>query len=64
MAKDRGVACIDYICEGECKQGREGTFHKYCQHCTIYRPTPGGKNIKPNRKKEKMDKAMKDRRNW
>lgn len=62
--KDRGVACIFYICEGECRKNREGTFNHYCQKCDIYKPIPGGRNIKPNRKREKIDKIMKDKRNW
>lgn len=62
--KDRGIACVSYICESNCEIGREGTFHKYCQRCDKYKPTPGGRNIKPNRKKEKLAKIDKDRRNW
>ena len=62
--KDRGVACVNYKHEGSCKLGRDGTFFHYCQHCDAYKPVPGGKNIKPNRKREKLDKIMKDSRNW
>ena len=64
MAKDRGIACKSYICEGNCRKGRPGTFFKYCQKCNIYDPIPGGKNIKPNRKKEKTEKFMNNNRNW
>lgn len=64
MAKDRGVACISYICEGNCKKGRPGTFFHYCQKCNIYKPVPGGKNIKPNRKSSIIEKMKKDKRNW
>lgn len=62
--KDRGVACKSYICEGNCRKGREGTFHHYCQKCNLYNPIPGGKNIKPNRKREKTEKFMKNSKNW
>ena len=49
--KDRGVACKFYICEGDCRKGREGTFFGYCQHCDAYNPVRGGKNINPNLKR-------------
>ena len=61
MAKDRGIACKSYVCEGNCKKKREGTFYKYCQKCSLYDPIPGGKNAKPNRKREKTEKFMKDK---
>lgn len=64
MAKDRGVACEYYVCEGSCKIGREGTFFHYCQHCSKYKPIPGGKNIRPNRKKSIVEKFKRDKRNW
>lgn len=64
MAKDRGVACKSYICESNCRKGREGTFFGYCQHCDAYDPVRGGKNIKPNLKRQKMEKFKKDKRNW
>lgn len=64
MSRDREVACINYICEGNCSRGREGTLRHYCQTCNLYRPIPGGKPARPNLKHEKNEKYMKDRRNW
>ena len=64
MSRDREIACKNYVCEGECKINREGTFHKYCQTCKAYDPIPGGRPARPNLRKEKREKFMKDRRNW
>lgn len=64
MAKDREVACMHYVCEGNCDLGKEGTFRKHCQTCKTYKPIPGGKVARPNLKREKKDKFMKDKRNW
>ena len=43
MSKTREIACIHYICEGECDLGKEGTFRKHCQVCRTYKKKPGGK---------------------
>lgn len=64
MARDREIACIHYICEGECDLGKDGTFRGHCQTCKTYRPKPGGNVARPNLRKEKNDKFMKDKRNW
>lgn len=64
MARDREIACENYVCEGNCSKGREGTFRKYCQTCNKYRPIPGGRPARPNLKHEKKEKFAKDRRNW
>jgi hypothetical protein len=64
MAKDREVACESYVCEGECKKGKPGTFRNYCQTCKAYRPIKGGLPARRNLKKEKTEKFLKDKRNW
>lgn len=64
MAKDREIACENYICEGECKKGKEGTFRKACQTCMFYKPIKGGLPARKNLKKEKTEKFLKDKRNW
>lgn len=64
MAKDREIACENYVCEGECTKGREGTFRHYCQTCSLYRPVRGGQPARKNLKKEKTEKFLKDKRNW
>ena len=62
--KDREIACIHYVCEGNCDLGKEGTFRKQCQICRVYRPIPGGRPARPNLKHQKKEKFAKDRRNW
>lgn len=64
MARDREIACIHYVREGECDLGREGTFRKQCQICSKYRALPGGKPARKNLKREKQEKFMRDKRNW
>lgn len=50
MSKDRLTVCKFYINEGNCEKGKDGTFHKQCQHCKDYRPRASINHI--NRKKE------------
>ena len=64
MARDREIACIHYVCEGNCDLGKEGTFRKACQTCKTYKAMRGGRPARPNLKREKKDKFLKDRRNW
>lgn len=64
MAKTREIACIHYVCEGNCDLGKEGTFRKKCQTCKTYKAIPGGLPARKNLRKEKKEKFMKDRRNW
>ena len=62
--KDREIACIHYLNEGNCALGKEGTFRKQCQICKTYKKVPGGQPARKNLKREKSEKFMKDRRNW
>lgn len=62
--KDREIACKNYICEGKCSKGKEGTFRKVCQKCSKYEPIKGGRPARKNLKHEKKEKFMADRRNW
>lgn len=50
MAKDRLIPCKNYINEGNCEKGHEGTFKKSCQHCKDYRARASVEVV--NRKKE------------
>jgi hypothetical protein len=52
--KDRTIACIYYAAEGQCAEGREGTFWRACQHCDNYQPIAGGRPARKNLKKEKQ----------
>lgn len=62
--KDREIACKYYIAEKQCSKGREGTFRKYCQKCSLYLALPGGRPARKNLKHEKEKKYLADRRNW
>lgn len=64
MAKTREIACIHYVCEGNCDLGKEGTFRKKCQTCKTYKKKPGAlparvdlrkKKLKDIQRKEKWD---------
>ena len=52
MAKDRITVCKHYVCEEECKKGREAEYKGYCQRCDKYEPRVNEKHL--NRKKEKL----------
>lgn len=58
MAKFRTEPCVNYVCEGECKQGKKAVFGGLCQKCSLYQPRAVVK--RPNRKREKMDKLDRD----
>ena len=64
MAKDREIACIHYINEGNCALGKEGTFRHQCQTCKTYKALRGGKPARPNLKRDKRERFEKDKRNW
>lgn len=64
MSKTREVACKYYECEGSCTKGREGTFRRQCQICSLYTPVPGGRPARKDLRKEKNEKYMKDMRNF
>lgn len=55
MSKTREVACIHYVCEGNCDLGKEGTFKKHCQICKTYKKLPGGKPARTDLRKKKRD---------
>lgn len=56
MSKTREIACIHYICEGECDLGKEGTFRKQCQVCRSYKKNPGGKPARTDNRRQKLDR--------
>lgn len=61
--KNREIACIYYLCEGECQKGRKGTFRKACQHCDLYSPISGGEPARKDlRRKKREDARRKDMR--
>lgn len=64
MAKDRTIACVNYMAEGHCSKGREGTFYGKCQTCNKYQPIKGGTPARRNLKKEKLNKIKNNRKDW
>ena len=63
MSKTREIACVHYICEGNCDLGKEGTFRKHCQICKTYKKIPGGKPARTDNRRQKMDKINKKEMN-
>ena len=63
MSKTREIACVHYICEGNCDLGKEGTFRKQCQICKTYKKIPGGKPARTDNRRQKMDKINKKEMN-
>ena len=58
--KDRIEPCEFYVCQGECKKGREAEHRGYCQKCDKYRPRVKRKHL--NKKKEELEKIRKNER--
>lgn len=58
MARDREIACIHYISEGECDLNKEGTFRKQCQKCRQYRKLPGGKPARTDSRRQRQERRM------
>lgn len=57
MAKDRETPCKSYVCEGECKKGRNAEHKGYCQKCDKYVPRAKVRHL--NRKKQELEKIRK-----
>ena len=65
MSKTREIACIHYVCEGNCDLGKEGTFRKHCQICKTYKKIPGGKPARTDNRRQKINKITKrELKNW
>ena len=58
MAKLRETPCEYYICENECKKGREASHSGYCQKCDWYKPRARVRHL--NIKKQKLDKIKRN----
>ena len=54
--KDREIACIHYINEGNCALGKDATFRGHCQTCKNYRKLPGGKVARTDNRRKKLDR--------
>ncbi len=62
--RDREIACIHYMAEGQCDLGKKGTFRGQCQICPTYKAKKGTNPARKNLKREKQMKFLKDKRNW
>lgn len=51
--RDRQTPCINYVCLGECKKGRDAEHNGYCQHCDKYYPRAKVRHLN----KKKLDKT-------
>lgn len=60
MSKDRQTPCLYYVCEHECKKGREAEHKGYCQRCDKYKPRARVRHL--NIKKQKLEKIRKSER--
>ena len=56
MGRSREIACKNYICEGNCSKGREGTFRKRCQTCNLYFPIKGGRPSRKDNRRQKNER--------
>ena len=64
MARDRVIACVNYLNEGNCAKGKKGTFWSYCQTCTKYEAKRGSAPARKDLRQEKKEKFEKNWRNW
>ena len=65
MARERVIACENYICEENCKEGKEGTFWKKCQKCKSYKPVAHGTPARIDNKFKKMKKIIdRESKDW
>lgn len=53
LMRDRQTPCINYVCLGECKKGRDAEHNGYCQHCDKYYPRAKVRHLN----KKKLDKT-------
>jgi hypothetical protein len=60
--RDREIACVHYICEGQCALGKDAEFRGHCQNCKTYKKLPGGKPARTDNRRRKMDKIIKKER--
>lgn len=63
---ERNIICQHYTCaDGPCeKRGVNVTHAKNCQHCKFYTPRRHGVPVKPNTKKQRMDRIERKEREY
>lgn len=59
MAKTREIQCENYICQHQCKRGKDADFYGICQTCPFYVKKVGAKPARTDNRRSKMDKIMK-----
>ena len=57
MAKTREIACVHYLCEGNCDLGKDGTFRGHCQICPSYSPLRHGKPARIDTRRQRAERA-------
>ena len=58
MAKGREIACIHYVCEGNCDLGKDARFRGHCQTCKTYSPLRHGKPARTDNRRQKMERIL------
>ena len=59
MAREREIACIHYVCEGNCDLGKDAKFRGHCQTCPTYKKKPGGQPARVDTRRKKMERILK-----
>lgn len=54
--RTREIVCENYICEGQCKLGKESKFYGYCQKCSKYKKKAGAKPARTDNRRSKREK--------
>lgn len=61
--RDREIACIHYIHNGNCDLGKKAEFYGLCQTCKSYSAKRGSQPARTDNRKQKMERIMKKERN-
>ena len=57
MAKGREIACIHYVCEGNCDLGKDARFRGHCQICPTYSPLRHGRPARTDTRRQRVERA-------
>ena len=58
MAKGREIACVHYVCEGNCDLGKDARFRGHCQTCPTYSPLRHGRPARTDNRRQKMERIL------
>ena len=62
MAKTREIACVHYLCEGNCDLGKKCEFWGHCQTCKTWKRKPGAKPPRVDTRRQKAERIMRKER--